>query len=48
MKKILVVVDMQNDLFLTACACVTRQSHDTAIHAMETCQIDIRREGTEE
>ena len=29
------------------CACVTPQSHDTALSAMKLCQIDICNEGSE-
>lgn len=41
-KKILVVVDAQND-FITenACACVTPESHKTAIEAMKMIQVNI-------
>ena len=29
------------------CACVTPQSHDTALSAMKLCQIDINNQGSE-
>ena len=46
MKKILVLVDMQNDFVdATCCAGVTPAKHEAALETMQSCQIDIIQRG---
>ena len=37
--KVLIVIDMQVDA--SCCACVTPESHKTALSAMKLCQINV-------